>query len=151
MPDPTLGEIMDALASQIDVQIGSAGTSDPLIENLQVESRLVSNPTPPSIDIYPADPFMEALAYGKGNKRLNFTVRVRVSTAEQEGGQDLLLSMMDPRSPTSVELAILTDSTLAGKVEDLVVTGPSAFGIFPDAGPNSGALLGCVWTVGVLP
>ena len=32
------------------------GTADPLIE-LQVESRLVFNPSPPVVDIYPADPF----------------------------------------------------------------------------------------------
>jgi hypothetical protein len=146
MSDPTLVEIMVALADQIRGNL--AGTADPAIEGLQVEPLLVFNPTPPSIDVYPADPFQEPIAFGKGNNNMRFTVRARVSTAEHQGGQKLLLSMMDPRSETSVALAILEDRTLNGKVDHVHVEGPSNYGIFAEEGGN---LLGCTWTAVVTP
>jgi len=142
---------MDALAAQIDNEIGARGTADALIENLQVDGRLIMNPTPPSIDVYPADPFQEGIAFGKGNNDMNFTVRARVSTADHEAGQDLLLQMMDPESDQSVAQAILADRTLGGQVERVnIAEGPSAYGIFPDPG-GDGSLLGCTWTVRVFP
>jgi hypothetical protein len=143
-----LGTIMDALASQIDTQL--AGTADPLIEGLQVDGRFMFNPTPPAIDVYPADPFQEGLAFGAGNSQVFLTVRARVSTAEHEAGQDLLLSMMESTATTSVAQAILSDKTLGSTVGSLFVTGPSSFGVFPDSG-GSGSLLGCTWTVGIYP
>lgn len=141
---------MDALASQIG-DVLCSGTADPLIEQLQVESRLVFNPSPPSIDVYPSDPFQEALAMGAGNNEIFFNVRARVSTAENEGGQDLLLSMMDPAANTSVLKAILSDRTLGNVAQISTVEGPSAFGVFPDPGSTGGSLLGCTWRVGVFP
>lgn len=142
---------MDALASQLNTHLAGGGTADPVIENLQVDGRLMFNPTPPAIDIYPADPFQQQLAMGKGNKEMFFLVRARVSTADHEGGQDLLLSMMDPDSSTSVAKTLERDRTLGSVVEHLVVDGPSGFGVFPEPIPNTGALLGCTWTVEVYP
>ena len=142
---------MDALAAQLQSQLCSSGTADPLIEQLQVDGRLVFNPTPPAIDIYPSDPFQEGLTFGTGNNELFFTVRARVSTAEHEGGQDLLLSMMDPEATTSVLQAIVSNRTLSNTVERVAgVEGPSAFGVFSDAG-GTGNLLGCTWRVRVIP
>ena len=71
---------MDALAAQIDTTLGA------VIKNLQVDGRLVPNPTPPCIDIYPGDPFIERIAFS-GEYAGYFTVRVRVSTADQEAGK----------------------------------------------------------------
>jgi hypothetical protein len=145
-----LGTIQDALATQLQNVLCSAGTADPLIEQLQVDGRFVFNPTPPAIDIYPADPFQEGIAFGHANNDLNFIVRARVHTADHEAGQDLLLSMMDPDATTSVALAILTDKTLGSTVGRLSVTGPSGFGVFPNAsGVMDGSLLGCTWNVRV--
>jgi len=138
---------MDALAAQIQTEL--CGTANPVIEQLQVEPRLVFNPTPPAIDIYPADPFTELISYGN-ERELNFTVRARVSTADSEGGQDLLLSMMDPMSAESLIGAVLADSTLGGKAGDVAVDGPSGFGVFPlPSGETGHSLLGCTWTVRV--
>lgn len=140
---------MDALAGQImDVL---CGTADPLIEQLQVESEMLFNPSPPSIDIYPDETFTAALAFGPGNREFFFKVRARVSTADSEGGQDLLKSMMDPRDVTSVELAIISDDTLGGVVEQAKVTEQSGFGLFSSIDPDGGNLLGCTWTVRVIP
>lgn len=140
---------MDALATQIMSQL--SGTANPLIENLQVDGRLIPSPTPPAIDVYPADPFQEPFTFGRGNNLLFLTVRARVTTVDNEGGQDLLLSMMDPSATTSVAKAITYDKTLGGTVGKVsVIEGPSSYGVFQDAG-GQGALLGCTWRVQVTP
>lgn len=130
--------LLDDLAD--DIQTGLAE----LIPGLQVEGRLIPNPTPPVIDIYPADPFTQAIGYGSGNTNLRFTIRARVSTAENEAGQELLLSLMDPAAATS--LANLVEQTTG-----YVVTGPSGFGLYNDPGGVGNNLLGCTWTLEVTP
>lgn len=144
MPSPTLGEVMDALAAQLQTKL------DPAIDTLQVISRLTFNPTPPAIDIYPSDPFQEQTAFGMRQVEVYFDVRARVSTAENEGGQDLLLEMMDPAASTSVAAAIAADRTLGGKVQDAVAEGPSNFGAYVDPGATAQALLGCTWRTRVI-
>lgn len=140
--------MMDALATQIRTQL--CGTANPVIENLQVDGRLIPSPTPPAVDVYPSDPFSEAIGYGIGNKEFYFTVRARVSTADNPGGQDLLLSMMDASATTSMEQAILANPDLTGGARVKWVEGPSAFGVFLDPGAT-GNLLGCTWRVAVMP
>lgn len=143
-------DIMDAIALQIDTALGSAGTADPLIENLQVVGRLQSEPTPPCIDMYPANPFQEGLAFGKTNNDLRFAIRARVLTADREAGQELLLNMMDPSATTSLAKAIANDRTLGNKVSSLSVEGPSGFGVYRDSS-GAGNLLGATWTVRIFP
>ena len=139
-----LTAIMQALADQIETALES------LVDELQVTPLLNIDPTPPSIDIYPADPFQEGIAYGKGNNDLRLAVRARVTTADHEAGQTLLLTLMDPTASTSLGKAIADDRTLGGAVSSLTVEGPTGFGIYADAG-GAGSLLGAVWTVRVLP
>lgn len=135
--------MMDALAEQLDDELGT------VIENLQVENRHHPNPTPPALDIYPATPFTEVIAYGRGSRQYWFIVRARVSTAEHEGAQDLLLAMMDDGTDESVEAAIRSTKTYAGaQLGD--VQGPTEFGVFPDPG-GQGWLLGCTWQVALIP
>lgn len=141
----TIPQIMDAMASQLQSEL--CGTANPVIPGLQVDGRLVPNPTPPSIDIYPADPFTEPLAFGIGNEALFFTIRARVTTADNEGGQDLLLSMMDTGNNESVEDALWSNQTLSGVAHMKSVEGPSAYGLFQDGA--GGAYLGCTWRVRV--
>src|SRR6185369_12554927 len=141
MPDPTLTEIMQALANQIDSTLG--GTAQ-IIDGLQVTPLLNWNPTPPSIDVYPATPFQEPIAFGPGNNDMNFTVRARVNTPDTEGAQELLLEMMDPRGTASVALAILDDHTLGGTVSYVNVEGPSDYGVFVEPS-GAGAYLSCTW------
>ncbi len=139
---------MTALASQLQEELCSLGTANPVIENLQVEDRLHPNPTPPAIDIYPSTPFTEVVAYGARHQYW-FTVRARVLTADNEAGQDLLLAMMDDDSAESVETAIRSTKTYAGaQLGD--IEGPSEYGIFIDSG-GEGNLLGCTWRVALIP
>jgi len=133
---------MQALSEQIQAELG------PVIEELQVTSILTFNPTPPAIDVYPALEFQDGMAYGKGNNALNFTVRARISTAEHEEQQILLLSMMDRTGGTSMAQAILSDRTLGGVVGNLNVEGPTGYQMFGQSGFE---LLGCTWLVRVLP
>jgi hypothetical protein len=140
---------MTALSDQIRSEL--CGTATPLIEQLQTYPLLTFNPTPPSVDIYPAEVFQEGLAFGKGNNTIFLTVRARVAPADQEAGQELLLSMMDPQATTSLAQAVLSDRTLGAKVERVDVDGPTNYGIFVDPGAQGEALLGCTWRVRVTP
>ncbi len=145
---------MLALADQIALSLtggtASPGTATPAVEDLAVNPMLVWNPTPPAIDIYPADPFQEAIGFGNGNNSMAFTVRARVNTPDNEGAQELLLSLMDPVAVTSVAAAVNADKTLGGTVDTLLVEGPSDYGAFFDPG-GRGALLGTTWKVTVTP
>lgn len=139
---------MAAIANQIETAL------KPGIDDLQVWPKLVYNPTPPVVDVYPAsDNFQEGAGMGAGNNAFRFTVRARVATPEIDGAQDLLLSMMDPEATaTSVTLAIEADRTLGGGVgEATVVEGPTGYGIFPEPGAEGAFYLGCLWTVQVYP
>ena len=138
---PLLGPLMDALADQIRDAL------EDVVEAIQVEPRMVIAPTPPCIDIYPADPFQAPLAFGIGQNEINLTVRARVNTPDDVAAQDLLLSFMDPFSDTSLLRAVMLDDTLDGAAETLTVEeGPSNFGLFPDAS-GTASFLGCTWTV----
>lgn len=143
MTDPTLLQVQTALADQLrDVLLDA-------IPNLQVEPLLLWNPTPPAIDIYPADPFQEQTTFGNRNDIVYLSVRARVNTPDHEGAQEVLLSLMDPRADTSVQQALLSDRTLGGTVTDVTLfEGPSNYGIFPDPS-GQGAYLGCTWTARV--
>ncbi len=144
MSDPSLLEIMDALAKQIDDSLGTA------VEGIQVVGRLETNPTPPCVDIYPADPFQEQTAFMLDSREMKFTIRARVTTADHQAGQDLLLSLMDVRADSSLAATIYTDQTLGGKVAQAsIVDGPSAYGQYADSG-GEGDLLGCQWTAMVI-
>jgi len=135
---------MDALAAQV--------TSDlsPLITDLQVDGKFVPIPSPPCIDIFPGDPFFEPLAF-RGKYTYYFTARARVTTADHEGGQSLLLSLMDPAAATSLTASLEGTYSIGGTSYDVTVEeGPSAFGIFNDPGSIENRLLGALWRVRVL-
>jgi hypothetical protein len=143
---PTLAEVMDALADQIrDV------LSDVTDVDVQVEPRIVLAPTPPTIDIYPADPShdpeLRGFADDIGGELL--TVRARVTTADHEAGQDLLLALMDDEDPLSMVQAIKEDKTLGGVAGTLDVRERSGYITFLDSASDA-ALLGATWTVVVV-
>lgn len=141
---PSADAVRDAIATAL--RDGLCGTAA-LIPRLQVTAGMVDNPSPPSIDIYPADPFTEAISYGRGQRTMRWTILARVLAADQDAGQDLLLSMMDPTSNTSVSATLEDDSDLGGTVGGLVVTGPSGMA-WADA---EHSLIGCTWTAEVTP
>jgi len=145
--DAPLLAVMEALADRIQIALASAAAAN---GGIQIEPTRVLNPTPPCIDIYPADPFLTRTAYGSVSWEAVFIVRARVLTADDQSGQELLLDLMDPRFGSSLIAAIEGDRTLAGTVDDLAVDEltPTGFRFYQDvdaATPH----LGCEWRVKV--
>ena len=140
MTDATLVEVMDALASQIETRLTSQ------VAQLQVVGRFMLNPSVPSVDIYPApDPFQEQSGFGRDDSDINFVIRARVSTVDQDGGQEILLAMMDPSGPASMVRAVIYDKTLGGKVQSCECDPPSDFGAYVEPLTQGKAYLGCTW------
>jgi hypothetical protein len=140
-------DVMDALADQIRNVVDDVTDVD-----VQVEPRLVLNPTPPTIDIYPGDLARDAesAAFDEVSGGYLLTVRARVSTSDNTAGQDLLLAFMDDQDGLSIGQAIMDDKTLNGYAASTDVQSQTGYVLFPDPG-GEGALLGCQWSVIVIP
>ena len=110
------------------------------------------NPTPPSIDIYPGDPFRDTPTAGfqEVGGELLFTVRARVTTVDNIAGQDLLLRLMDDEDDISVAGTLMEDQTLNGLASSVFVESQTGYTRYLEGGTESGGLLGCEWRVRVL-
>ena len=141
-------EIMNEIATQIRAALVTVTDVD-----VQVEPRMILNPTPPCIDVFPGDSprDRESAGFDAADSEGYFiTVRARVSTADTTAGQDLLLAFIDPTDGLSVGQALYDEPTLNGYASDLDIVSQTGYALFPDPG-GEGALLGCQWTVRVLP
>ena len=104
------------MASLLEIVEAMADALAPVktaIPELQVYPYLNQNPTPPSIDMYPADLFETASGFGD-DLETYWTVRARTTTADHEAGQKALLRMLDSRGPESVEDALRQTRHWAG-------------------------------------
>lgn len=138
----TLGDIVDGLADQITDAVTATDLGG---EALQVWPLLIMNPTPPCIDIYPADPFSDQIAYGPDRNRENFfIVRARVDPVDTDSAQQLLLQLMDDQADTCVAAAVRSDRTIGGLVQDVSVQGPTGITVYSPTG-SEGYLIGCEW------
>lgn len=133
---PALGSLAAAQAALAD----ALRPLEQIIDGLQVVGYLNVNPTPPSLDVYPGDPFQSGAGFGVGSTQCWFTVRARVTTADSEAGQRLLLRLLDTHDPASVEVALEDAGTVATE-------GVSGFREYLDQ--SGEALLGCEWRVSV--
>ena len=113
-------EIVEAMAEALD----PVKTEIP---ELQMYPYLNQNPTPPSIDIYPADPFQTGSGF-EDDTDLFFTVRARTTTADHEAGQKALLRMLDRRAAESVEAALTSDQSLGGTAQAVAVAAEGVSG-----------------------
>lgn len=113
------------------------------VDGLQIYPYWNGNPTAPSIDVFPSDPFQVGAGFGIGSSRAWFTVRARVSTVDQQAASELLLRLLDPNDPASVEAALAADDTATIDNQSTV----SGFRRYADDGADN--LLGCEWRVGV--
>ena len=95
--------IMDEMADTIRDAVEAVTDLD-----VQVEPRMVLNPTPPTVDIYPADISRdpETASFEALDGAYLLTVRARVTTADHETGQTLLLSFMDDTDELSLMAAL---------------------------------------------
>ena len=133
----SLLELTAGIASQLEQRLSTE------IPVLQITTTANRNPTPPAVDLYPADPFQEPDSFGPVNRQAIFVIRARVTDLDADSGQTLLLEMMDPDSAKSVLAALASDGTFGGTCQDSTVEGPSSWGEYPDE--SGGTLMGCQW------
>jgi hypothetical protein len=140
---PTLARMLDAMADQL------RGVIDDVTDvAVQVEPRWVVNPTPPTIDMFPADPSTdpELRAFGEMLGGDLVTVRARVDMSDNTASQDLLLAFMDDEDPLSIAAALQEDKTLGGYASSLDVRDRSGYVRVLEGGDY----LGCLWQVVVM-
>lgn len=144
MPTASLIDLLDEMADTLRTAVSDVGFP------VQVEPRYVINPTPPTLDIYPADPAREDSSAGFGSiaGEFVFTVRARVS-GDQDAEQDLLLAFMDEEDDLSVATALMDDQTLNGLASSVHAEGPTGYRQYVDS-RDQGSYLGCEWRVIVL-
>lgn len=135
----TLAEILDELADTIRNVVSQVNDVD-----VQVEPRMVIDPSPPCIDMYPSSPSMEPSleAFGDLIGGELITVRVRVSTADSEAGQDLMLALMDDEDPLSLVSAITDEPSLNGLVAAMDIQGRTGYELYDAPQRHEGAWLG---------
>lgn len=137
---------MDAMADQIRTQLAGNGV------DIQVEPRYVINPTPPCIDIYPADPMRDDASAGFDDiaGMHVFNVRARVAVADNVSEQDLLLEFLDDESDLCIAGALFDDPTLGGHATAIGFESISGFTLFPTV-DGSGVHIGALLRVQVIP
>ena len=147
MATATMAEIMGEMADQIRAAVVAVTDVD-----VQVEPRMVLNPTPPTIDIYPGDDARDPSSAGFDDVAGGyfFTVRARVSTADADAGQDLLLAFMDDTDDLCLAVALLDEPTLNGYASSLDVRSVTGYRLFEHPS-GEGAYLGFQFTTLVLP
>jgi hypothetical protein len=140
----TLARCMDEMANVIRDVVESNSLGFPV----QVEPRMVTNPTPPCVDLLVGDPSEndEMGGFGELDAGEMIVVRVRVNTSDSDAGQDLLLAFMDDADPLSIKAALLTDETLNGTANSVDVESRSGYTMFPSA-QQDGFHLGCTFRV----
>jgi len=104
------------------------------VDGLQVYGWQNNAATPPTLDVYPGDPFLVGTGFGL-EKQAFWSVRARVSTADQET-QALLFRFADTDDPASVEAVLYAIDVGVGT--DGFVTGFRA---------EIDGLLSCEWRV----
>jgi hypothetical protein len=126
----TLEQAVQAMAAALQ-------TIKTQIPELQVYPYFNLTPTPPSLDIYPAEPFQQGAGFGVGEKKVSWTVRARVSQADPQAASQLLLRLLDTEDAASVEKALQNTAVVANEGQ------VSGFRVYPDE--TAGSLLGCEW------
>lgn len=88
------------------------------IDGVQVSPYALSDPTPPGIQILPADVDYD-LAFGRGADLWRFTVQPFVNFSSDVGSQIFLDELLNPTGPRSVKTAIESDRTLGGIADNV--------------------------------
>ena len=133
----TLDETVNAIADALQPLTGE-------VDGLQVYAYFNGNPTPPSIDVYPGEPFQQGAGYGIPSKRVWFTVRARVAMTDPQAASQLLLRLLDPADAASVEAALAV-----GQLATVDNVNGSVSGFRRYADDNGTDMIGCEWRVGV--
>jgi len=136
---------MDEMAEKITTAVAANDW------DVQVEPRMILNPTPPSVDIFPGDPSSgdDAAGFGDVSGEELFTVRARVAPTDHEANQDILLEFMDDLGDLSIAAAVLDDPTLNGHASGMHMVSKSGYVLEPKL-DGSGFHIGCRWVFMVI-
>lgn len=149
LADTVLPVIARAIAARVELLTDEADE----FAQLTVYPYLTPNPSPPAVDIYPAEPSQDEAAFGPRSRQTFWTVRARVATSDLEGQQLILLALMAPSGDTSLMQAILDygdDGPLDGHADAVNVVGQTPSGYRPYQTLDTGVLLvGVEWTFAV--
>jgi hypothetical protein len=110
------------------------------IPELQIYGSYNENPSPPSIDMWPATPFQIGAGMGVGNTRVWYVVRAVLAVGDLRGAYDQLLELLDPNGPASVEAALANVDVVVDTING-EITGIGPFTDVSDA-------VGATWRVG---
>jgi hypothetical protein len=134
------------MTSLAAVRAGLAANLD-AIPDIQVSAYMLSNPTPPAIEIHPSQTDYD-LALKRGLDRWRFTVRAFVGLTSDIGAQKRLDRMLASSGSESVKAAVESNPSLSGVIEDLRVINASGYRQYLREGAS--AVLGAEWEVEVL-
>jgi len=134
---------MDAMAARLQAGITAAAPPWPI----QVYGRIVTNPSPPCLDMLPGPVDMEIASFDDLMGAELVVVRARIATPDNEASQEVLLELMDREGDLSVADILAGDPDLDG-VGNITLTARSELQPFDTA---DGLLLGCTWTFQVIP
>lgn len=145
MAQAGLEQILVAMADQLRNATALADV------DVQVEHRVVFNPTPPTVDLQVGDTSRDeqSAAFDDVSGAYIVTVRARVGMADGDAGQDLLLAFMDDTNDLSLAEALLDDPTLNGYASSIHVRDFSGHRLYEHPS-GEGAYLGFQFTVYVL-
>lgn len=144
MADTGLREILDAMVEELQALTASSFP-------MQVERGMVLNPTPPTIDVYVTDPprDFDYAAFGDIAGGYQITARARVTTSDNDAGQDLLISFMDDTDELCIPAVFDAEPTLNGLASSMALVGCSGHRAYET--PDGNAHLGCQFDFLVLP
>lgn len=123
---------------------GLADNMGPL--GIQVSPYMLSNPTPPAIQIYPALIDYD-LALQRGLDKWMFTVQAFVGMVSDLGAQQRLDQLIDPKGSGSLKQAVESDIYLGGIAADVSALTCSGYRVYQR--DQGGPVLGAEWAVQV--
>jgi hypothetical protein len=123
---------LEEMRQQIETALGGLTAQIP---ELQVTGYYNTNPSPPSLDLYPGDPSQDGAGFGLGSQETYWTVRARVNVADDLAAQQVLIELLEPATGVASALA---DANVS-------VREFSGYREYPDM--VDGRVLGCEWLV----
>jgi hypothetical protein len=117
---------------------------------------MVLNPTPPAIDMYPADPSFNsevgsfADTFSEMGDGYWVNVRARVAPNDNIANQEVLIELLDPESSMSLVQSLYDDPTLGGVAADVHLDNTSGFVLVPKV-DGSAVHIGVIWRFLIIP
>jgi hypothetical protein len=128
------------VATITDIRLGLKANLD-VLTDWQVSAYALSNPTPPAIQILPAEIVYDQ-AMRRGVDIINLLIQAFVSFTTDIGGQKRLDELLAPTGAKSLKTAAESDSTLGNLVADVSITNATGYRVAQGA---NGPVIVCEW------